>query len=264
MTNLNVFTMKKLIQLVLVVCICGSCGVDRIYTSGSYGALKSYRAKPAYHEQNDQATYISAAIKNGKHRQTNPESDDKKTLFTLSAHRAVTKKHWNYYYGLDLSYGSYRFNEGYLDVVVPDSSSDFFGFTGFGGINYTLSRPKIDYRILGLEFSYTHEFGSYQDALSVLRNQTASDSNVLVFNRRNLPAFNLYSELLFKLNRDNSLGIEFYGGEVFVSDPQLDRSASFAGYALSYRHKQYTFSLIQEYGQADIRSWNVGLSYRLF
>ncbi len=256
--------MKKVIQLVLVLSICASCGVDRIYTSGSYGALKTYKAKPAYHGENESSTYISAGIKNGKHRQMNPESDDKKTLINLSVHRAFTKEHWNFYYGVDLTYGTYRFNEGYFDVIISDTSSDFYGITGFGGLNFTISRPKIDYRILGFEFSYTHELGPFQDKLSVLRSETASDSNILIFNRRNMPAFNLYSELLFKLNSDNSLGIEFYGGQVFVSDPLLDRSATFAGYALSYRHRQYTFSFIREYGQADIRSWSMGLSYQLF
>ena len=256
--------MKKLIQLVLVVSICGACGVDRIYTSGSYGALKSYKARPEYQGQNEYATYISAGIRNGKHRQSNPDSDDRKTIFALSAHRAHTTKHWNYYYGAGLNYGSYRFNEGYSEFLESDASSDFYALTAFGGINYTISRPKIDYRLLGFEFSYTHEGGAYQDDLSALRRITASNSSILVFNKRNLPAFNLYSELLFKLNTENSLGIEFYGGEVLVSDPELDRSASFAGYTLSYRHKQYTFSFIQEYGQADIRSWSMGLSYKLF
>ncbi len=173
-------------------------------------------------------------------------------------------KHWNFYYGVDLAYGTYRFNQGYLDIITPNSSSDFYRLSGFGGINFTISRPKIDYRILGLEFSYTHEAGTYQDELSALRSQTASNSSVLVFNKRNLPAFNLYSELLFKLTKEKALGVEFYGGEVFVSDPELDRSAAFAGYALSYRFKQYTFSFSQEYGQADIRSWSMGLSYKLF
>ncbi|BAO76212.1 hypothetical protein [Winogradskyella sp. PG-2] len=54
-----------------------SCG-KRVYTSGTYGSIKSYTAKPEYRDENKKATYVSLDASFGSH-DIDENIKDKKT-----------------------------------------------------------------------------------------------------------------------------------------------------------------------------------------
>ena len=153
------------IALGTLLLICTSCSPQRIYTSGSYGTLKSYTSKLPFEDEKKKATYVSASADFGKHPQENDLFRDKKFVFSADVHQAVSGKHYNYYYGIGAGAGSYKFERGLDDVIATAEKQSFYSIRAKAGINYTYTRPKVDYRFIGLEVSYVNEFGPYQDKL---------------------------------------------------------------------------------------------------
>ena len=105
-------TILKLSLAALLLFVC-SCGSRRIYTSGSYAAIKSYTAKPLYKGEKETVTYVSGDIAFGSHKQDGGTFNDTKSLFSGRIHRSTSGKFYNYYYGAGLSAGSYKFKKGF-------------------------------------------------------------------------------------------------------------------------------------------------------
>jgi len=57
--------MKTILKIILItqLFLLSSCGVRRIYTSGSYGSLKSYTAKKEYSGERSSEIYVSGLNK---------------------------------------------------------------------------------------------------------------------------------------------------------------------------------------------------------
>ena len=103
--------MKKILKALLICTILVffiSCGVNKVYTSASYGSLKSYTEKPIYNGKKETSTYVSGSFSNLNHPQDN-ESGDKVTMGNFLIYRTTTNKRLNYYYGLGGSFGTYQF-----------------------------------------------------------------------------------------------------------------------------------------------------------
>lgn len=245
------------------VLLCYSCGVDRVYTSGTYGSLKSYTAKPVYNGEKTSKYYVSGDLSFGKHEQDGGDFKDSKTIVTVNAHKAITRKNFNLHYGVGGSYGNYKFHESYEGAVSENEKQHFYSANFKTGINYTMSRPKIDFRFIGLELTYNYEFGPYQDKLSELRSVLNGD-NVVIVNEKSMFSYNLYSEYVFKLDDKSSFNLGFYGGYIFV-DSELVSSgdATFSGLTIGLNVDRYTFSMIFESGYGGVKSSKFGLAYRL-
>ena len=257
--------MKNLIKLLVIghlILLC-SCGVDRIYTSGTYGSIKSYTEKPQFNGKKSSATYISGDISNGKHAQEGNSFKDTKVLVSLNAHKSVTRKNYNLYYGIGATYGNYKFKEGFEDVIATGEKKSFYSINFKTGINYTMSRRIIDYRFIGLELAYNYEFGPYQDKLTQLK--SLNNSALVIINKNPLFSYNLYSEYVFKIKDKNNLSIGFYVGDLLsdIEENSENWRATFSGITLSFRHDKYIFSMVTQTGEAEIRSTKFGLTYQL-
>jgi hypothetical protein len=253
---------------ILVFLSCTSCGVDRVYTSGSYGDLKSHTAKPEYQGKKEKAIYVSAAHTTGKHRQisTAENFSDKKSIFSASLHKSVTGKYYNYYYGVGGAFGNYTFTNGLDNNIETGEQKNFFNVNSKAGINYTWTRQKFDFRFIGFEVAYHYEFGSYQDKLKNLEEEYKDNSSILVFQEASMLSWNLYSEVVYKINKNNAIEFGIFAGAIFLSsEARVNRESSFIGYTLAYRYKRFTASLLGSGANAadDIRGIRYGLAYRL-
>ena len=116
----------KLILKTLLICTIAvffiSCGVNNVYTSASYGSLKSYTEKPIYNGKKETSTYVSGSFSGLSHPQ-NDQNDDKVTMGNFSVYRTTTDKRLNYYYGLGAGFGTYQFKN---NLSNSDNSVYFF------------------------------------------------------------------------------------------------------------------------------------------
>jgi len=91
---------KELLKITIagfILLLFTSCGVERVYTSASYGGLKTYTEKPIYSGKKEVATYVSGSLNLANHPQDN-ESADKVVAGNFSVYRVTTNKNLNFYY----------------------------------------------------------------------------------------------------------------------------------------------------------------------
>ncbi len=264
--------MKNLLIIILSLLLL-SCGIDRIYTSGTYSSIKSYTAKPEYRNKDTSAVYISGDYSKGEHSQfgnystsglAQKERKDTKDLMSLSIHKSITRENFNFYYGIGGTYGNYTFKSDFFDIVKLNEKKDFYSFNTKMGINYNLPTKKMDWRIIGLELGYNYEFGPYQNILARIKERAEDLPRILVVNEKSFFSYNFNSEAVFKLKNSSAIGIGFFIGDILNNLEELKgKDSSFYGLFFSYRHKRYTFSYIEEIGN-EVRSSKFGLSYQLF
>ena len=265
--------MKILIKLLLIAILSvsfSSCGVKKVYTSASYGSLKSYTEKPIYNGKKETSTYVSGSFSNINHPQNN-ENDDKATMGNFSIYRTTTDKKLNYYYGLGGSFGNYQFKsdlsnlDNSANYLSENDKLDFYNINLKAGVNLTKTWKKFEYSIVGMEFIYVNEFGSYIDKLSDL----PQISDVIIVDEKSIFAFNLNTEITFRINKDNNIGYGMFFGDVLFLDKEKtqnktqNESAPFYGFLLKYNYKNFTLSLINESSARSIKSIRFGITYRL-
>ncbi|AOR27837.1 hypothetical protein FORMB_07850 [Formosa sp. Hel1_33_131] len=259
--------LKKIVLFSLALTVLNSCGARRIYTSASYGSLKSYTEKPINNGEKETATYISGSFSNPKHPQHN-EDADKVTAGNFSIYRATTDKRLNYYYGLGGGFGRYQFKSDLTDsdnstrYIDKNDALNFYNINLKTGINFTKTWERFEYSIIGLEFIYVNEFGPYIDKL----NDLPEISDVVVLGKKSIFAFNLNTEITFRINKNNNIGYGIFFGSVLFLDRQetQNKSASYNGFILKYNYKDFTISLMNEHSAGSINSTQFGLTYKLF
>lgn len=259
--NQNKSKLSVLLLVFVGVFMLTSCG-KRVYTSGTYGSIKSYTTKPEYRGESKKGTYISTDLSRGEQDVTNSITD-KKTLLSIRAHRSITRKYFNFHYGLGGTFGKYKFGGPITDGVNIGSKA-FYSLNSKTGINFNLPTRKMDWRIIGVEFIYNYEFGPYQDTLEDVKNDT-EDPELLIVNKKSIFSYNLTSEAVFKLNNSNALSLGIYVGDILNKTGNLKgEDANFFGVFMSFKFKKITLSLVNESAQESIRSSKFGLTYQLF
>lgn len=257
--------MKTFYRLIFVsaAVIFTSCSPTRVYTTGSYGSLKSYTEKQHYIDKKTTNTFISGDISFGRHPQDAEKFMDTKTIAAINVHRNTTNRYYNFYYGLGVAFGSYNFEEGYEDFIEKGEKSRFFNANLKSGINYTYSRPKVDWRFIGLEIAYLNESGVYQDKLAEL--SSVVDNDLIVANQKSIISYQLYSEYVFKISDKEAITLGFYAGDVlnFKGTKNYNGVTGFNGFTLGFKSSKYTLSSVFETGQGNIRSSKIGLTYKL-
>lgn len=257
--------MKTYLKLVLIIpsVLCFSCGVERVYTSGSYGSLKSYTAKQAYYGENSSAYYVTGAVSTGMHPQDGKRFKDSKTLLSVKGHKSITRKRYNLFYGAGVTHGVYTFKEGFEALIANQEKRKFWNLNFKLGGNYTMSRRFIDYRFIGVELNAHNEFGSYQKKLAELKNMDRSE--LLILNKKSMISYTMYSEYVFKIPEKNELCVGVFIGDLLSNiDEKVARGydANFGGLSFGFTHDKYTFSLITQKGERDIVSTKFGLAYQ--
>ena len=257
--------MKTVLRLISVfaISIFTSCGSTRVYTTGSYGSLKSYTEKQHYTDKKTTKTYISGDVSFGKHPQLAESFNDTKTITAINVHRNTTGRQYNFYYGFGVAFGKYNFEESYQDIIDKGEKSKFFTVNLKSGINYTYTRPKVDWRFIGLEFAYLNESGAYQDKLSELT--SAIDNDLIIANQKSMFTYQLYSEYVFKISDKEAFTLGFYAGDLlnYNDKKRYDGVTGFSGFSFGLRLNKYILSVIFETGQGDIHSTKIGLTYQL-
>ena len=235
-----------------------SCG-KRFYTSGTYGSIKSYTARPEFRGENAKATYVSTDYSYGDAGGVG----DKKTLISVRAHRSITRKYFNLYYGLGGTIGNHKFG-GPINENSNFSSEAFYSLNSKVGFNFNLPTKKMDWRLIGVELVYNYEFGPYQNILKEVKDNN-EDPDLSIFNNKSMLSYNFTSEVVFKFNKNNALTLGIYLGDLLNKTEDLkNRNSSFSGAFMSYRFKKFTLSMVNEEGQVSIGTTKFGLAYQLF
>jgi len=250
-----------------------SCGVNRVYPSASYGALKTYTEKPIYNGTKEAALYVSGSLRNTKYPQTigdYEEVNDKVIGGNISVHRTVTNKNFNYFYGLGASFGSYEFNSDLRNnsnisenFINKNDKLNYYNINLKAGINLTKTWERIEYNIIGLELLYVNEFGPYIDKLSNIASLVPS--GVIIANEKSIFAFNLNTEVIFRINKDNNIGVGIFAGRLLFNDQEKinNETPVFSGGSLKYNYKDFTLSVISENSRRDIISMRFGITYKI-
>ena len=200
--------MNKLKRLSLVcwaATILFSCRVHRGPVTSFNGPAfynndVSYQPKPLSFDSIHHATYISGSIIQGQ----GANSNDIVNAVQLNVGMGFTSKHLNFAMGAFGALGSFE------NKTVPDTQAFYFQnkSTGFAGgkasFNYYISSGKVDIRIIGIEASYSHEFGEYAD----FRKQVLGQPYYFTITRTDLFTYGASSEVAW-YGRDPSFQFAF-------------------------------------------------------
>jgi len=254
------------------------------YTSPVHGYSNEYHPLPQ----------VTDSVHTAFYAQTGFFSGDANTLgrdnvnafhgsFTIAHHTGMLQA----WYGGDLSLGSYHmgrwdatpdipyypfpappsvpFN---ADVLNSYSGNHFFGTAGFhGGANIVVPVAGGEWRIIGLEGSFNHEFGQY---LSIRRKLPDTAASIIARNA-SYGTLGIYSELIgstkngefgFRLGLGRALGRPYWNPDVYDYR---------AGHYISYRYftmgAHYTYDRYTFFGQFNFATRtdgaSIGIAYRL-
>lgn len=256
-----------------------SCtGGKSTYTNATMGSTASYIAKPVYRGENESAIYVSGEFGNGNASNngnlSNNDETGSKAFGALNVHRAHTHKNLNLYYGIGAQFGTFRFSKLAFPLEEPGSfisagKKEFYAFQLRTGINYLVSKAYADFRILGLDLGYISEFGPYLETLKELESNDLESllatDEVEIFRRPSAFYLGLSSEIIFKVNERNSIGINPFAAKSFL-ESKGGLNPNLYGLTLSYRYSDFTVSFLNEinsqYG-VDMYTCKFGLTYRL-
>jgi hypothetical protein len=204
----------------------------------------------------------------------NGEDTGKTTFGAVNVHRAHAQKNLNFYYGAGARFGTFNFSQESFPLEEPGQfisagKKNFFALQAITGINYLLSKPYADFRILGLDLGYITEFGPYSDTLAALETESLQNNTyydgVDVFKKTSVFYLGLGSEVLFKVNEKNSIGINPFLARSFL-ESKGGLEPNIYGFTVSYRHSDFTFSFLNEansqYG-VDVYTCKLGVNYKL-
>ncbi len=238
------------------------------YQSSSIGAIKSYTAKPAYNGKKEKALYLSTSLSKGSLKQNTASitTKDTKKSGVISLHKSVTDKYYNYHYGAGVTFGKYRFGNSLNDFITEGEKKDFYAINLKTGINFNQSTRVVDFRIIGLEFTYDYQDGAYEKKLVDIPVGDVDPGyyNIAVRNPKALFSYNINTEFVFKLNKKNNLGFGFFYGETIKSN----HSFNFNGMTLFYNYNKITFSVVGEslgknLNETVLTNTKFGLTYEL-
>jgi hypothetical protein len=145
----------------------------------------------------------------------------KDKLFGLSGgvHRAHAFENFQAFYGSNATFGRYQVNafypqfedvfwyvNGNLNDSLINSLSGPKNFASvglYGGINLVRSLDNgSEWRVIGAEFAWQNEWGSYYDFRNKL---PVTAANVIDYNQ-NFATISFTSDIIFKLNKEETIG----------------------------------------------------------
>ena len=202
---------KYLLFLLLFSTILASC--SHVYTPALYHQDIAYQPKPASFDSVKSRTYISAGL--GGNSNTN--YDD----FLISGQFNLSQGHvfdnFNIAYGGFAVFGDYE--NGSNDKTQPNYFSDkYFGAVGGRfSANLFVKSERTDFRFLGVEMAYSHEYGAYANFRQSVNNNLLG---YYVDPRTNLFTVGLTTEVIFHSlnNTDIEHGIRGFIGTTLGHD----------------------------------------------
>lgn len=182
-----------LIVLAFISLFATSC--TRLYSPAMYHQDIAYLPKPASFDKESQATYISA----GLNTYTNSSFNDAVVSGQLNLSQGYVFDNFNFAYGAFAAFGDYQ--NGSTDSKQASYFKDkFFGTVGGrASINAFVHSDRADFRFIGVEAAFTHEYGDYANYRQMLQRL----GGYYVDPRTDLFSIGLTTEVIFH-NRDNT------------------------------------------------------------
>jgi hypothetical protein len=156
-------------SILLLASICLSACNQHYYAPALYKNNISYQAKPMSGDSVKSATYVSG----GLGAATGVSLSDDIYMGQLSLDRAHT------FDNLNIAYGVFGYAGSYENTTLQPTDAHYFTNQSFAGIgargsaNLSIPLKNVDLRVIGVEFSYSKEFGAYADFRSAVK----SDQN---------------------------------------------------------------------------------------
>ena len=195
----------------LLLGLLSSCS-DHVYGPALHHSDISYMPKPMSMDSAKSATYISGALV----RDFANNLNDQLTSGQLNVIHANTFQNFNLAYGAFTSLGGYK-NYDLQTTNANYFNSKFFGAVGgrLSGNFFFNSDSRTDFRIIGFEAVYSHEFGDYAQ----FRKAITGQPDFYTDTRTELFTGGLTSEIVFHGRRPNTqMGFRVFVGETFGND----------------------------------------------
>ncbi len=190
----------------------------QIYTPALYHQDIAYQPKPASFDSAKTANYLSGGL--------NYYLDQTWTDLLVSAQFNYSRAH--VFDNFNLSYGAFSvlgdYDQSSSGTSPNDFSYKFFGAVGArASANLFTSYERMDFRYLGIEMAYSHEFGSFAAFRHFLNSQPGYQADT----RTELFTVGLTSEILFHNQNNINIehGIRFFLGGTFGPNPVGDNIA---------------------------------------
>ncbi|WP_426667844.1 hypothetical protein ACPPVU_17600 [Mucilaginibacter sp. McL0603] len=197
--------LKLLLLLSCLLLMMSACS-NHTFAPALYHQDIAYQPKPASFDTAKTANYLSG----GLNYYTDQTWSDLMVSGQLNYSRGHVFKNANLAYGVFGVAGDYERGSG---GSAPDNFNDkFFGAAGARiSANLFTTYERMDFRYIGFEMAYSHEFGAYSD----FRNYVNSQPGFNVDTRTDLVTLGLTTEVIF--HNQNNVNIEhgirgFLGG----------------------------------------------------
>src|SRR5471030_228461 len=178
---------KTLFALCCLAAVFSSCA--HVYVPALYQQDIAYQPKPASFDSVKTANYISG----GFNAYTNAHYNDFLTSGQFNLSRGHVFNHFN------LAYGAFGVLGDYQNSAINKGEPNYFSDKFFGAVggrasaNFFINSGRTDFRFIGMEMAYSHEFGDYAN----FRQAVLSQPNYYVDPRTELFSIGLTSEVLF-------------------------------------------------------------------
>lgn len=201
-------------KLLLVLCfsllMLVSC--SHVYGPALYHQDIAYQPKPTSFDKASTATYASVGLNN----YSGVNYTDFLTSGQVNLSQGVRLDNFNIAYGAFGVFGDYQYSGNKTDAnYFPDK---FFGAVGGRfSANAFITSDNVDFRFIGVEMAYSHEFGDYAS----YRQELLSRGGYFVDPRTNLYTVGLTTEVIFHSKKNNGFqhGIRgFIGTTVGYND----------------------------------------------
>jgi hypothetical protein len=158
---------KNLFLLSCIASMLASC--SHVYTPALYHQDIAYQPKPTSFDTAKTANYISIGMNN--YLSTN--FHDALVSGQISLSRAHVFDNFNVSYGGFGVFGDYQNSTSSSELGKPTNFNDkFFGAVGArASANAFTTNGRVDWRFIGFEAAYSHEFGSFANFRQSLYNQ---------------------------------------------------------------------------------------------
>lgn len=182
---------------------------SRVYTPALYHNDITYMPKPASFDEKKTANYASA----GLNLHTDPNFND----FLVSGQVNLSRAHT--FDNVNVAYGGFTVLGDYQNGSDNRGDGNYFRDKFFGAVggrfsaNLFQNNDRVDFRFIGVEAAYSHEFGDYATYRKSLSNQ----QGYFVDTRTDLLSVGLTTEVLFhnKNNKRIQHSIRGYLGTTF-------------------------------------------------
>jgi hypothetical protein len=182
---------------------------SHVYTPALYHQDIAYQPKPASFDTAKAANYVSA----GLDAYTNAHYNDFLVSGQFNLSRGYVFDNFN------IAYGAFGIFGDYQNSAINKGESNYFNDKFFGAVggrfsaNAFVTSGRTDFRFIGVEMAYSHEFGSFADFRQYLNTQPG----YFVDPRTNLFTIGLTTEVYFHNINDSGIqhGIRGFLGTTF-------------------------------------------------